>query len=109
MPENTLLIFCSCPDREQAERIAGHLVNEGLAACVSITAPMTSIYTWQGKQERSEETMLIIKSAKRCYAELEKRIVALHPYELPEIIAVPVEQGLPGYLHWVDQCIKSKN
>lgn len=109
MPANTLLIFCSCPDQKEAERIAGHLVDERLAACVSISAPMTSIYTWQGTQERAEEIVLMIKSTQQRYSELEKRIVTLHPYELPEIIAVPVEQGLPGYLNWVNQCTTNEN
>ena len=104
MTANTLLIYCTCPDREQAERIANHLVDEGLAACVNITTPVTSTYLWQNRRETSEETLLLIKSGRRCYPALEQAIVSLHPYELPEIIAVPVEQGLPGYLQWVDQC-----
>ena len=104
MTANTLLIFCTCPDREQADRIAGHLVDNGLAACVNITAPVTSTYLWRNRRETSEEILLLIKSGRHCYPALEQAILSLHPYELPEIIAVPVEQGLPGYLRWVDQC-----
>jgi periplasmic divalent cation tolerance protein len=104
MKGNTLLIFCTCPDLENAEQIAGHLVDNGLAACVNITAPVSSTYLWRNKRETSEEILLLIKSSRHRYPALEHAIVSLHPYELPEIIAVPVEQGLPGYLQWVDQC-----
>ena len=62
------------------------------------------MYRWQGRQESAEEVLLLIKSTQQRYAALEKAILALHPYELPEIIAVPVEQGLHGYLDWVEQC-----
>ncbi len=104
MPVETLLIYCTCPDRESAERIAGNLVDDGLAACVNIIPGAISIYQWQGMRERAEESMLLIKAGRQRYSELEQKIVTLHPYELPEIIAVPVEQGLPDYLHWVQQC-----
>lgn len=104
MPTNTLLIFCTCPNRETAEQIANHLVEEQLAACINISSPVTSIYSWQGKIESEEELLLSIKTSRRRYSELEQAILNLHPYELPEIIAVPVEQGLSGYLDWVAQC-----
>jgi periplasmic divalent cation tolerance protein len=104
MTTEMLLIYCNCPDRECAERIANHLVNQSLAACASITSPVTSIYKWQDKLEMAEESMLLIKSSRAAYSALEKELVAMHPYELPEIVAVSVEQGLTGYLQWVEQC-----
>ncbi|MES9966283.1 MAG: divalent-cation tolerance protein CutA [Sedimenticola sp.] len=104
MPTQTLLVHCTCPDQASAERIAGEVVDEGLAACVNILGSITSVYKWQGEQERSEEILLLIKTSRQGYRQLERKIVELHPYELPEIIAVPVEQGLPDYLHWVEQC-----
>ncbi|AKH21329.1 divalent-cation tolerance protein CutA [Sedimenticola thiotaurini] len=104
MPVDKLLIYCTCPDQESADRIAGQLVEQRLAACVSITAPIKSIYVWQDKLEKSEEYLLLIKSTQARYADLQQTIISLHPYELPEIIAVPVQQGLPAYLHWIDVC-----
>jgi periplasmic divalent cation tolerance protein len=106
MSVDKLLIYCTCPDRVSADRIAGHLVTKRLAACVSITAPVTSIYTWQDKLETAEEYLLLIKTSQSHYVELEQAILSVHPYELPEIIAVPIERGLPAYLHWIDECIK---
>ncbi|WP_330178216.1 divalent-cation tolerance protein CutA [Candidatus Vondammii sp. HM_W22] len=85
------------------------MIDDGLAACVNITTPVTSIYLWQRKRETAEEHLLLIKTVKQRYPELERAITALHPYELPEIVAVPVAQGLQGYLHWVEQCTKEKN
>ncbi len=109
MPDPILLVFCSCPDRETAERIATTLVERRLAACVNIGAESTSIYRWEGKLERASEQMLSIKSSAAAYPALEQAILALHPYELPEIVAVPVERGLPGYLHWIEQCLTSES
>ncbi|HEB96412.1 MAG TPA: divalent-cation tolerance protein CutA [Sedimenticola thiotaurini] len=105
MTDTILLVYCSCPDRETAEAIATALVERRLAACVNIGGDSTSVYRWEGRLERATETMLSIKSSSRVYPALERALVALHPYELPEIVAVPVQQGLPGYLQWVEQCL----
>jgi periplasmic divalent cation tolerance protein len=104
MTTEMLLIHCNCPNRECAEQIANHLLDQRLAACISITSPTTSIYMWQGKREAAEESTLLIKSSRAAYDALEQAILDLHPYELPEIVAVSVERGLPGYLQWVEQC-----
>ena len=80
------------------------LLEQKLAACVNISAPITSIYRWQGKTEQSDEILLLIKTTKERYQSCESAIRAEHPYELPEIIAVPVEQGLDDYLNWVERC-----
>ncbi len=106
MPENTLLIFCTCPDLESAERISGELIDTGLAACIHISAEVTSVYKWQDKRESAQERVLQIKTSESAYDELQQRILSLHPYELPEIIAVPVVRGLPGYIQWINQCTK---
>jgi len=105
MPQNYILTLCSCPDRATAEKIANHLVDQRLAACVSITSPVTSIYRWEGKNESTDELLLLIKTRADRYPLLEKAIQTLHPYELPEIIAVPLERGERQYLSWIDQCI----
>ena len=104
MPTDTLLVFCTCPDRSCAERIAEEIVGRKLAACVNLGGPSTSIYRWDGRRESAEEFTLAIKTARERYQALESAITELHPYELPEIIAVPVVQGLSGYIQWVNQC-----
>ena len=101
---NSIILYCSCPDSETAEKIARSLVKDKFAACVSLFNPVTSIYSWQGNIEQAQEVILMIKSSEHRYTDIEKRILDLHPYELPEIIAVPVKQGLPGYLDWIKQC-----
>jgi periplasmic divalent cation tolerance protein len=96
-----VLVFTNAPDREVAARIAEALVNKRLAACVNVLAGCTSIYRWQGDVERAEEIPILIKTRAARYPEVEATIRHLHPYELPEVIAVPVSQGLPDYLQWV--------
>lgn len=106
MPTPLLLILCTAPDRETALKLANSLLDQGLAACVNLTAPVTSVYRWQGQLEQSEEILLLIKSVEKHYQRVEALLRAQHPYELPEIIAVPVEQGLDDYLDWVERCTK---
>jgi periplasmic divalent cation tolerance protein len=102
------LIFCTCPDRHTAETLARKLVNEGLAACVNILPNVLSIYHWQGQLEISEEQLLLIKAREDHYLRIEKALKDHHPYEVPEIIAVPVQQGLPAYLEWINSCPPAK-
>jgi periplasmic divalent cation tolerance protein len=99
---DTLLVVTNLPDRESAEKLAALLIEGRLAACVNILEPCTSVYRWQGEIQRDEEHPLLIKTAAGRYAELEASIRANHPYELPEIIAVPITGGLPAYLQWVE-------
>ncbi|MET0071004.1 MAG: divalent-cation tolerance protein CutA [Candidatus Thiodiazotropha sp.] len=106
MPTPLLLILCTAPDRENALKLANSLLEQELAACVNLTSPVTSVYRWQGKLEQSEEILLLIKTTEKKYRDVEAALRAQHPYELPEIIAVPVEQGLDDYLDWVERCIK---
>lgn len=103
MSEQRLIVLCTAPDQSAAEHIAGALVDERLAACVNILPGVTSIYSWQGKREADREVVLIIKTREGVYQSLEQRIVALHPYELPEVVAVPLVGGLAGYLGWIDE------
>jgi periplasmic divalent cation tolerance protein len=97
----TLLVVTNLPERAAAERIADLLVEKRLAACVNILAPCRSVYRWKGAVQHDEEHPLLIKTTAERYPALEQALRAAHPYELPEIIAVPVERGLPGYLDWV--------
>ena len=99
---STLLVLTNLPDRETAERLAGALVEQRVAACVNVLAPCGSVYRWKGAVQREEEHPVLIKTTAERYPALEAAIRAAHPYELPEIIAVPIERGLPAYLAWVD-------
>lgn len=96
------LVITTCPDDELAKSLATALVGEGLAACVNILPSVRSIYRWQGRIESAEERLLIIKSRVEDYPAVERRITALHSYELPEVIAVPIVNGLPAYLAWLE-------
>lgn len=100
---NVILVLTNLPDRESAEKLAGQLLEQRQAACVNILAPCTSIYHWQGKTESTQEVPMLIKTTEERYTALEQTIRALHPYELPEIIHVPVTGGLPDYLNWVSK------
>ncbi|MBI3375996.1 MAG: divalent-cation tolerance protein CutA [Betaproteobacteria bacterium] len=97
----TLLVITNLPDRAAAEKLADALIEGRLAACVNILSPCRSVYFWKGAVQHDEEFPLLIKTTRERYAALEDAIRAGHPYELPEIIAVPVERGLPAYLDWV--------
>lgn len=96
-----LLVFTNCPDEDTANAIALAVVEEKLAACVNILPRVQSVYRWQGAVESATEIPLLIKSTVEAYPALEAAIRARHPYEVPEIVAVPVERGLPAYLDWV--------
>ena len=98
---DALLVFTNLPDAESARALATTLVEQRVAACVSVLAPCQSIYRWEGKLEEAEEVTLLIKTSAARYAALEEAIRAYHPYELPEIVAVRIEKGLPDYLAWV--------
>jgi len=93
-------VAVTAPDRALAERLAETLVTERLAACVQVGGPVTSVYRWRGRVERAEEWVCRAKTTRAALAALERRVRALHPYEVPEILATPVT-GDAGYLAWV--------
>ena len=97
----TLLVLTNLPDRAAAEKLADALIEKRVAACVNILAPCRSVYRWKNDLQHDEEHPMLIKTTAERYGELEAEIRAGHPYELPEIIALPVERGLPAYLDWV--------
>ncbi len=105
MPE-ALLLITTLPDHAAAVKLSRKLVETGLAACVNIGAPVTSIYRWDNQMQQGTEVMLTIKTTRARYAALEQAITKGHPYELPELIAVPITAGLPDYLAWIDACTK---
>jgi periplasmic divalent cation tolerance protein len=99
------LILCTCPDKETAKKLAQLLVSKNLAACVNILPGLLSVYEWQGKIETVQESLLLIKSTKAHYQKIEAMLFEHHPYEVPEIIALPFERGLPAYLEWINTCL----
>ena len=101
--DETLLVLTNLPDREAAVKLAHGLVERRLAACVNVLAACTSIYRWKGAIENAQEVPVLIKTRSALYDELEAAINDLHPYEVPEIIAVPVVRGLAEYLAWVGE------
>ena len=100
VPARILVAFCTFPDAATAAKIVREMVERRLAACGSVISPVSSIYRWKGKVESGEEALAIFKLPEAVYSEFEKQLRSLHPYEVPEIIALPVERGLPAYIEW---------
>ena len=96
-----IMVVTQMPDRASALVLARSLVESRVAACVSIGAPVESLYHWRGKIETAQEIPVVVKTRPECYADVEAYIRAHHPYELPEILAVPVTDGLAPYLQWI--------
>lgn len=102
---DVLLVLCTFPNAEVAQSTATALVGEGLAACVNLAPQVTSIYRWEGKVESANEVLGYIKTTRSAYEALEGRLRQLHPYEVPEILAFPVERGSEAYLAWVKESV----
>lgn len=100
------LIFCNCPSEATANEIANKLVSDRIAACVNILPGLRSIYLWEGQLCNESEYLLLIKTTAANYSAVETSILATHPYELPEIIAVPINADLPAYLNWMTTTLK---
>lgn len=96
-----VVVLVTAPDADTAARIARTLVEEKLAACGNVLPGVRSIYRWQGNVEEAQETLLVLKTARARFKEIVDRVRALHPYEVPEVVAVPIEAGFDGYLDWV--------
>jgi periplasmic divalent cation tolerance protein len=101
MDNQPLVVYCTCPDQTVAEHIAETSVSERLAACVNLAPGLTSIYRWEGEIQHDSEWLLIIKTRSTVYPLLEARIRELHPYDTPEIIALPIQAGSAAYLDWI--------
>ncbi len=99
------IVLCTCPDTAAAETVAEGLLEQKLAACVNIVPGLVSLYIWKGDLVRDSECLLLIKTRADVLATLEEAVCRLHPYELPEIVAVPITDGLTGYLNWIDETL----
>lgn len=100
---NICVVFCTCPDSETAKRLSRGLVEERLAACVNIVSHVRSVFRWQGEVQEEDEILLIAKACKSQYSLFETWLQANHPYDVPEILMVPVADGLDAYLTWVSK------
>ena len=98
-----IAVLTNLPDSESAFNLAREVVHLRLAACANVLAPATSFYRWEGREERAAEVPVLMKSTEARYPDLEQAIKRLHPYSVPEIVAWPVDRGLPEYLAWVEQ------
>ncbi len=102
------VVLCTVPE-DKARDLSDTMLREGLAACVNFLGPVTSRYVWQGAIEEAREVLLLIKTSAERVAALRQRVVALHPYQVPEVIEVSVEGGHPPYLQWVlDTCSQAR-
>jgi periplasmic divalent cation tolerance protein len=97
-----IVVLSTCSSEEEAEKLARSLVEEHLAACVNVISGIQSYYRWQGKVEQASEFLLIIKSSRARFGELRAALEKVHSYEVPEVIALPVLDGAPNYLNWLD-------
>jgi periplasmic divalent cation tolerance protein len=100
--QQAILVLTNVPDSAVAKTLAEAMVEQRLAACVNILPVVQSVYRWQGVVEQANEITLMIKTTQTRYAELERLIRHLHPYEVPEVIAIPLSAGLPSYLQWIE-------
>ncbi len=104
MPKDQyLLVLCTFPNAEEARQIGTQLVELQVAACVNLLPQVESIYRWEGEIKDESEVLALIKTTVNNYAEIEARIRELHPYDTPEVIAVPVERGATSYLNWISE------
>lgn len=101
MATDTLLVLSTCPDNSTAERLATALIDLRLAACVSRVPGLASWYRWQGRVERDDEVLLLVKTHRERYPEMLAKLTELHPYEVPEVLAFEAADGLAAYLEWV--------
>ena len=105
MTKTIIVVLVTCPSPTIGRRLARHIISRRLAACVNMVPAVQSTYRWQGKVEQARETLLIIKSTRRLFERLRRAILAQHPYDVPEIIALPVAAGHRPYLGWVRQSV----
>ena len=102
-----IVIFSACASTEEAHQIARKLVDERLAACVTVAPGVRSFYRWKGAIEEAEECMLVIKSSRDLFDRLRLELEKAHTYEVPEVVAVPIVAGAPNYLAWLDTEVNS--
>jgi periplasmic divalent cation tolerance protein len=100
-----MIVVVTTASKQEAEKIAQHLLDEKLIACANIIGPVSSLFHWSGKTERAEEHLMLMKSRKELFKKLSETIKTLHSYEVPEILALPIIEGSKTYLDWLDSCL----
>lgn len=108
MRNRYIIIFVTCASKREASLIAKKLLNERLIACANIIEGVESSFWWKGKTDKATESLIVIKTVKRNFRKIQKRIKKLHSYEVPEIIALPIVEGEGDYLKWIDESIKAE-
>jgi periplasmic divalent cation tolerance protein len=108
MKTEACLVLCTCPNLKVANELAHQVIESGLAACINILPEINSIYTWQGKTESASEILLFIKTTVDAYPKLEMFLKTAHPYECPEVIGIPINHGLTGYLKWIKDSVSAE-
>jgi periplasmic divalent cation tolerance protein len=103
--DRAIVVFVTAPSEVQALDLGRRLVDERLAACVTVVPSVTSIFTWQGKREETAESLLMIKTRRDAYQSLQQRVLELHSYSVPEVLALSVDTGAPAYLQWVHDSV----
>lgn len=106
MPTDSRVVLVTCPDPETARKLAHTLVAEQLAACVNIVPGLTSVYRWQGEVQTESEALLVVKSTEAVLPRLQARLIELHPYTVPEFLALAVDSGAPAYLQWLTENVR---
>jgi periplasmic divalent cation tolerance protein len=101
-----LLVLTTIGSEAEAARLGRRLVEKGLVACVNDVGPVKSVFTWKGNLEEASERLLLMKTRSDCYQDLEAAIQELHPYDVPEVIAMPIELGSKAYLSWIDENVE---
>ena len=101
-----IVVFVTCTSKKEALAIAKKLLNEKLIACANIIEGVSSLFWWKGKVDKARETLVIIKTARKNFNKIKRRIKRLHSYEVPEIVALPIASGENSYLKWIDKSIK---
>lgn len=105
MQNSYVIVMVTTSSKHEAEKIAQHLLNERLIACANIVGPVTSIFRWSGKKEKSEEYLILMKSHQDLFKKLEEAVRALHSYQVPEILVLPIVDGSKEYLNWLNDCL----
>lgn len=103
-----VIVIVTTASKQEAENIAQHLLKERLIACANVTGPVSSLFHWDGKLEQAEEYLIFMKSRKDLFEKLAATVKALHSYEVPEIVALPIVEGSKAYLGWLDSCLAAK-
>ncbi len=106
MEKQHIIVLVTTPNKGEAEKIAQSLLNERLIACANIIGPVHSLFWWQGKIDKAQEHLILMKTRKDLFSKLAEKVKALHSYQVPEIIATPIVEGLKDYLKWLDESLK---